>query len=441
MSAPLHLTLHPAAALDRVAGAVRIGHWGRRIVFDDPSPGTVRALVTLAADGATESVLDEIVVSIDGPAGQAHWLHTLDIVREAGALQYALRCAGRDVAVLRSAVRGFLPKLPSTPPTEPVRLSRFTYLRAHQGALLIGAPISRATIELCDPLAAAAVAVLRGPARVADIVAAVQGLSPAVIEGLVRLLQAAGMLAANADEAWEERESALEHWGFFDLLFHWRSRWGTHVLPTGGTFPLGAGSLPLPAVKPTTQGPVVELPRPDLRALESVDPPFVQVLEQRRSVRTYATDPVSLEQLGEFLFRVGRVRRIDTDDRLPYPISNRPYPSGGACYPLELYPVVARCTRLARGVYHYDPVGNRLEGVAEWDDGSVASLVADARLGEGYGPVQVLIVVTARFRRTMWKYEGMAYATILKDVGVLYQTMYLVATAMRFQSGRGAQSL
>jgi SagB-type dehydrogenase family enzyme len=30
----------------------------------------------------------------------------------------------------------------------------------------------------------------------------------------------------------------------------------------------------------------------------------------------------------------------------------------------------------------------------------------------------------------MWKYEGMAYATILKDVGVLYQTMYLVATAM-----------
>jgi len=29
-----------------------------------------------------------------------------------------------------------------------------------------------------------------------------------------------------------------------------------------------------------------------------------------------------------------------------------------------------------------------------------------------------------------WKYESIAYATILKDVGVLYQTMYLVATAM-----------
>jgi SagB-type dehydrogenase family enzyme len=30
----------------------------------------------------------------------------------------------------------------------------------------------------------------------------------------------------------------------------------------------------------------------------------------------------------------------------------------------------------------------------------------------------------------MWKYESMAYAATLKHVGVLYQTMYLVARAM-----------
>jgi SagB-type dehydrogenase family enzyme len=30
----------------------------------------------------------------------------------------------------------------------------------------------------------------------------------------------------------------------------------------------------------------------------------------------------------------------------------------------------------------------------------------------------------------MWTYEEMPYAAILKHVGVLYQTMYLVATAM-----------
>jgi SagB-type dehydrogenase family enzyme len=39
-------------------------------------------------------------------------------------------------------------------------------------------------------------------------------------------------------------------------------------------------------------------------------------------------------------------------------------------------------------------------------------------------------VLGARFGRVMWKYESMAYAAILKDVGAFYQTAYLVATAM-----------
>jgi SagB-type dehydrogenase family enzyme len=43
---------------------------------------------------------------------------------------------------------------------------------------------------------------------------------------------------------------------------------------------------------------------------------------------------------------------------------------------------------------------------------------------------QVVLIVTARFGRVMWKYHGMAYSLILKHVGVLYQTIYLVGTAM-----------
>jgi oxazoline/thiazoline dehydrogenase len=43
---------------------------------------------------------------------------------------------------------------------------------------------------------------------------------------------------------------------------------------------------------------------------------------------------------------------------------------------------------------------------------------------------QVLIIMAARFQRVAWKYETLAYAMILKNVGVLQQTMNLVATAM-----------
>lgn len=43
---------------------------------------------------------------------------------------------------------------------------------------------------------------------------------------------------------------------------------------------------------------------------------------------------------------------------------------------------------------------------------------------------QILVTIASRFQRVAWKYAGMAYATQLKNAGVLIQTMYLVATAM-----------
>ena len=46
------------------------------------------------------------------------------------------------------------------------------------------------------------------------------------------------------------------------------------------------------------------------------------------------------------------------------------------------------------------------------------------------GAPQILITIAARFGRMSWKYSATAYALILKDVGVLMQTLYLMATDM-----------
>ena len=43
---------------------------------------------------------------------------------------------------------------------------------------------------------------------------------------------------------------------------------------------------------------------------------------------------------------------------------------------------------------------------------------------------QILITIAARFGRISWKYSSIAYSLILKDVGVLIQTLYLMATDM-----------
>ena len=50
-------------------------------------------------------------------------------------------------------------------------------------------------------------------------------------------------------------------------------------------------------------------------------------------------------------------------------------------------------------------------------------------MGEAAAP-QILITIAARFGRTSWKYSSLAYALILKDAGVLTQTLYLMATDM-----------
>ena len=62
----------------------------------------------------------------------------------------------------------------------------------------------------------------------------------------------------------------------------------------------------------------------------------------------------------------------------------------------------------------------------------MAALLRDAAESTGTleDGLQVLLILAARFARVAWKYESIAYALTLKHVGVLYQTMYLTATAM-----------
>ena len=59
-------------------------------------------------------------------------------------------------------------------------------------------------------------------------------------------------------------------------------------------------------------------------------------------------------------------------------------------------------------------------------------MLADAAQAVGIqaGSLQVLLILSARFPRVAWKYSSLAYAAILKDVGVVFQSMYLTATAM-----------
>src|SRR5262249_54651104 len=106
----------------------------------------------------------------------------------------------------------------------------------------------------------------------------------------------------------------------------------------------------------------------------------------------------------------------------------KPYPSAGASYELELYLAVDKCKGLDRGFYHYDAGEHALVPIAVPTHYLEALLTGAKFALDAPAAPQVLITIAARFGRISWKYCSLAYALLLKDVGVLTQTLYLIAT-------------
>jgi SagB-type dehydrogenase family enzyme len=312
-----------------------------------------------------------------------------------------------------------------------VRLSRFALCRTRHDAFALESPQSKCRIALSAPEVRALVAALGAPCRVADL--DVVALPARVLEeilghlvgaGLVEIAMASGRFASDEDRT-------LRQWDFHDLLFHSRIRHGRYDEPSGGTFPYLGEFDPPPPIKEVPDGPRVPLYRPDVALLRHVDVRLTAAVEDRRSIREYSPHPMTVTQLGEFLYRVARVRaRHVIDEPTGAELVSRPYPSGGAAYELEFYVTSNRCFGLPQGIYYYDPVRHELVLIND-NAGDRASLLFGARLATGVDAIpDVLITLTSRFQRISWKYRSIAYATTLRNTGAVYQTMYLVATAM-----------
>lgn len=312
------------------------------------------------------------------------------------------------------------------PKTGRLRLSRFAMLRFDEdgGGARLECP--RAPLHL---------RILR-PDLVEAVARAIAGrdldLCPKEGAAEVHLLQTAlvkgGFLAPPPGDSGQAEE--LPYWEFHELLFHSRSRMGRHHNPMGATFKMVGRYAPEPATKKNVNGlRRIPLVRPDYHALASRDASLTSVLETRRSNRSHIGPPMSLEQLSEFLHRACGVRSSWESELGEF--TRRPYPSGGAAYDLEVYPLVNRVNGLAPGLYHYDPLAHQLALLSLEGEMHKEMLWDAFRSSAQTCYPDVLIILSSRFKRLTWKYSGMAYATTMKHVGVMYATMYLVGTAMR----------
>ena len=395
-------------------------------------------LPRLVYPGVSAEKLARCVQSTYRRNAVTHLFRQLQDLAAQGFLQISVEEADRRLATLVPIASSFV-LTHDRIGDAPYVLSRFAHLRRFEGAMVVESPLSPARILLHDPRAIHAIGALATSVTAAQIGQRISDLSPAVCRQLLNLLGQASMLdeVTPSGISSEDAHPALRGWEFHDLLFHSRSRKGRCDGVVGNTYPLaGLRELP-PVVRPVFPGAAIELYRPDLNTLKSHDPPLATVMEKRRSIREYGPEPMTARQLGEFLYRVARVREvfereaITPQGRFQVDLSSRPYPTGGALFELEVYPVVQACRDLAPGLYHYDPQGHRLVRVAGITF-EVECLLEEAGLAVGMDgeQLQVLLVLAARFERVMWKYSGVSYSLIMKDVGVLFQNMYLAATAM-----------
>jgi SagB-type dehydrogenase family enzyme len=394
----------------------------------DASEHAMAAFRVLASNGSTTGALRERFLERGDLGGWLIFKSWLDSI--SGLIRRSVETDTVQLATLvpfsgRTRLASF------SAVDEPFALSRFAYVRRIGARMALECPLGNAHVLFEDPRALAIAYKLAQPVTIEQLTTAT-GLDSEAVRLLISLLidVRAVIGSERPDSTAEDIDPILASWEFHDLLFHARSRLGRRDLRYGGTYRHMGKFLAPPALRADIGNTALELPRPDLHQAMRVDPPFISVVEQRRSIRQFGDTPISADALSEFLYRVARVKRVFQADAATQELLFRAYPAGGAIHELEIYPVIARCEGIDTGIYRYDPARHALVRLADRNE-HVDALLSMARFTLKQDcELQVLLVITARFQRVQWKYESMAYALILKNVGVLYQSMYLTATAM-----------
>jgi SagB-type dehydrogenase family enzyme len=353
-----------------------------------------------------------------------------------GLIEYRLgRSRSEDLVVIEPQLPDYWPRVAQLDNADTLVLSRFAYMRRRANEMVLESPRAGALFRICDPKIAAALVALSAPQQVKQLRRQKDFIGHDLL-GLLVDCQILFRIDAGDGLRPDEGDDALVLWDFHDLLFHARSTEGRHANPLGGAYPYADAIAPLPAARPSWPGKKIDLREVSPAPVYAL-PPAAKLLRERHSTRNFDNQrPITLAELARFLDSTARVQsefRAPLDHggggpELSY--TARPYPSGGASYELELYLAVDTCEGLSRGFYHYDAGAHTLVPI-EVRSNQLDALLKSAEFAMGVpGAPQILITIAARFGRVSWKYSSIAYALILKDVGVLMQTLYIMATDM-----------
>lgn len=164
-----------------------------------------------------------------------------------------------------------------------------------------------------------------------------------------------------------------------------------------------------PEGQPPPAGQADPLPPPRLKGTITLE----ETLAARRSIREYASKPLTWEEIGQLLWSTQGITRD---------WGGRTAPSAGALYPLETYVVTAK------GIHHYQPAGHQTTltpklGLMQklWEAGLKQDWIRQA---------PAVFVVAAVYERTAGKYGERAARYVHMEAGHAAENLLLQAVAL-----------
>lgn len=164
------------------------------------------------------------------------------------------------------------------------------------------------------------------------------------------------------------------------------------------------------------QAPAIDLPEPRRTGAVSVE----QALQWRRSIRRYAPDPLTLQEISQLVWAAQGVTAPARGFRTT--------PSAGATFPLEIDLLVTGVEGLEDGVYRYRVRDHALERRISED--LRRDLHAAAHRQSVILDAPALMVISGVESRTARRYGRRAERYMFMEAGHAAQNVYLQGTAL-----------
>ena len=164
---------------------------------------------------------------------------------------------------------------------------------------------------------------------------------------------------------------------------------------------------------------LIPLPDPAVTAKPPLD--LWQAIKQRISVRNYAEQALTLEELSLLLWATQGVRRVSAR-----PATLRTVPSAGARHAFETFLLINRVEGLPPGLYRYAAIEHALFAVDLAQDINARVTTACEDQSQVANSA-VTFIWAAVIERMTWRYQVRGYRYILLDAGRVCQNLYLAA--------------